>query len=102
MAGPPRRGGPLADIHVSSYRIPTDKPEADGTYSWDATTLVVVEVSAGGSKGIGYTYADAGIGNLIHDLLFEAIRSYDAHDPPAAWRAMTVAVRNLGRDGLAA
>ena len=52
-------------MRASSYRIPTDKPEADGTYSWDATTLVIVEVSAGGTKGLGYTYADASIVELI-------------------------------------
>lgn len=102
MSAPPGREAPIGDVRVSAYRIPTDKPEADGTYSWDATTLVVVEVSAAGSKGIGYTYADASIVNLIHGLLFEAIKPYDARDPPATWRAMTVAVRNLGRDGLAA
>jgi len=102
MPGPPRREAPIADVRVSSYRIPTDRPEADGTYSWNGTTLVIVEVSAGGVRGLGYTYADKCIVALINDLLVATIKHYDAHDPPAAWRAMTVAVRNLGRDGLAA
>jgi L-alanine-DL-glutamate epimerase-like enolase superfamily enzyme len=102
MSGPPGREAPIANVSVSSYRIPTDQPEEDGTYSWSSTTLVVVEANAGGMVGLGYTYADASIVALIRDHLFEAIKHYDAHDPPAAWRAMTVAVRNLGRDGLAA
>ncbi len=102
MSGPPGREAPITDIHASSYRIPTDQPEADGTYSWNATTLVIVEVSAGGARGLGYTYAHKSIVALINDLLVATIKHYDAHDPPAAWRAMTVAVRNLGRDGLAA
>jgi L-alanine-DL-glutamate epimerase-like enolase superfamily enzyme len=102
MSSPRDRQGPIVGVGASSYRIPTDKPEADGTYSWEATTLVIVEVSAGGAKGLGYTYADASIVELIDNLLFGAIKHYDVCDPPAAWRAMTVAVRNIGRDGLAA
>ena len=39
-------------------KIPTDAPEADGTYAWDSTTLVLVEARAGGKTGLGYTYAD--------------------------------------------
>ena len=27
-------------IDVTAYKIPTDSPEADGTYAWDSTTLV--------------------------------------------------------------
>ncbi len=102
MSGPPGEAAPIAGVRASSYRIPTDKPEADGTYSWNATTFVLVEVDAARATGLGYTYADASIVEVIRHVLFEAIKSYDAHDPPAAWRAMTVAVRNLGRDGLAA
>ena len=45
-------------IDVSAYKIPTDVPEADGTYAWDSTTLVLVEATAGGRRGLGYTYAD--------------------------------------------
>ena len=81
---------------------PHRSTEADGTYSWNGTTLVIVEASAGGVTGLGYTYGDKSIVALINDLLVTTIKHYDAHDPPAAWRAMTVAVRNLGRDGLAA
>ena len=35
----------------SAFRIPTDAPEADGTIAWDRTTLVLVEVEAGGNSG---------------------------------------------------
>ncbi len=45
-------------VSVSAYRIPTDYPESDGTLEWDSTTLVLVEIHAGGKTGIGYTYAD--------------------------------------------
>ncbi len=45
-------------IDVSAYKVPTDAPESDGTYRWEATTLVLVEVQAGGKTGLGYSYAD--------------------------------------------
>ena len=38
-----------------AYTIPTDAPEADGTFAWHETTLVVVTVEAGGQTGLGYT-----------------------------------------------
>lgn len=36
-------GVSITQIDVSSYRIPTDAPESDGTFAWQATTLVVVK-----------------------------------------------------------
>jgi hypothetical protein len=41
-------------IDASAYKIPTDFPEADGTYSWDHTVLVLVEAYGGGKKGVGF------------------------------------------------
>ena len=95
-------GVPFDRIDASAYTVPTDQPEADGTMTWDRTTLVVAEVSAGGDTGIGYTYTDGCIVGLITGALAKAVQRYDAMDPPAAWRAMQHAVRNIGRDGLAA
>lgn len=43
-----------------AYRIPADRPEADGSLARDATPLVVAEIDAGPVTGLGYTYADAG------------------------------------------
>ena len=45
-----RAEAPIASITASAYTIPTDRPEADGTYAWDRTTLVVAEVEAGGAS----------------------------------------------------
>jgi L-alanine-DL-glutamate epimerase-like enolase superfamily enzyme len=89
-------------LEVSAYQIPTDQPEADGTYSWDSTTLVVVRASAAGRHGLGYTYADTATAHLIHDLLTPRVLGSDALDVPAAWTTMTRAVRNLGRPGICA
>ena len=56
-------------LDVSTYIIPTDFPESDGTLAWDETTLVLVEPTAGGVRGLGYTYADTATARLIKDLL---------------------------------
>jgi hypothetical protein len=37
----------VSEISVAAYTIPTDAPESDGTFAWDKTTMVVVEVRAG-------------------------------------------------------
>src|ERR671938_1643323 len=88
-------------VAVSAYQIPTDRPEADGTYAWDSTTLVLVEARAGGRTGLGYSYADTATARLVHDLLAGAVQGRDALAVPAAWAAMARAVRNLGRPGIA-
>ncbi|WP_187774704.1 hypothetical protein [Billgrantia pellis] len=51
-----QRQVPIEALWVSVYR-PTDMPEEDGTLAWDETTLILVELAAGGETGIGYTYA---------------------------------------------
>lgn len=44
--------GPLVDAcEARAYTVPTDGPEADGTLAWDSTTMIVVEVHAGGATG---------------------------------------------------
>ncbi len=92
---------PIERVAVSVYKIPTDAPEADGTYAWDSTTLVLVEASAGGKRSIGYTYADTATGTLVKDMLAAVVRGRDAMDVPGCWEAMVHAIRNLGRPGIA-
>jgi L-alanine-DL-glutamate epimerase-like enolase superfamily enzyme len=93
---------PVESVAVSAYTIPTDYPEADGTYSWDSTTLVLVEVAAGGRRGMGYSYAGTAAARLIRENLADLVTGRDAFAVPAAWAAMVKAVRNLGRPGVAA
>jgi L-alanine-DL-glutamate epimerase-like enolase superfamily enzyme len=95
-------GGAIDRLKADAYRIPTDFPEADGTFSWDATTLVVVEVEAGGLWGTGYTYADASAVSLIGGALAKVLNGRDCFDIPGSWMAMQRSVRNLGRSGIAA
>jgi L-alanine-DL-glutamate epimerase-like enolase superfamily enzyme len=89
-------------LRVAAYSIPTDAPEADGTLAWQRTVLVTVEASSGDETGLGYTYADAATASLLQSTLSSIILGRDACAPTAAYDAMLRAVRNLGRDGIAA
>jgi len=88
-------------IEVAAYKIPTDFPEADGTYAWDSTTLVLVEARAGGRQGLGYTYADTATACLIRDMLAAVVTGRNALDTPGCWEELVRAIRNLGRPGIA-
>src|SRR4051794_8047888 len=92
---------PIERVEVSAYKVPTDAPESDGTYEWEHTILVLVEVTGGGQTGLGYSYADTSTATLVRDLLAEVVRGRDALGIPGAWAAMVAAIRNLGRPGIA-
>src|SRR5262249_11426219 len=91
---------PIESVEVSAYTIPTDFPESDGTYAWDRTTLVLVEATAGGKRGLGYTYADVATAHLIDESLADVVGGRDVFDVPGAWAALVHAIRNLGRPGI--
>jgi L-alanine-DL-glutamate epimerase-like enolase superfamily enzyme len=91
----------IDSVDVSVYVVPTDFPESDGTAEWRSTSVVIVNITAGGATGLGYSYADAAAGTFVHSMLAPAIVGLDAFDTNAAWVAMTVALRNNGRPGIA-
>jgi L-alanine-DL-glutamate epimerase-like enolase superfamily enzyme len=93
---------PIRALRAAAYTIPTDKPEADGTLRWDATTLVIAEVEAGTWSGLGYTYTSGAAVGVIDAVLAPVVVGKDALDTAASWHAMQRSVRNLGREGLAA
>ena len=95
-------GPTIEQLTVNAYSVPTDAPEADGTFEWTQTTIVVIEVNAGGKRGLGYTYTDVAAATLIRHTLAGVVRGRPAMDVPAAWIAMARAVRNMGRAGIAA
>jgi L-alanine-DL-glutamate epimerase-like enolase superfamily enzyme len=88
-------------LQVSAYRIPTEVPEADGTLSWDSTTLLLVEATSAEVTGLGFTYGPPAVAGLIRDLLEPVVRDQNPDDIPAAWMAMHRCVRNAGRPGVA-
>jgi L-alanine-DL-glutamate epimerase-like enolase superfamily enzyme len=93
---------PITSLRVSAYDIPTETPEADGTYEWDSTMIVIVEVTGGGKQGLGYSYADAATAELIDNKLKQVVIGRDAMSVQGAWLAMLHSIRNLGRPGICA
>ncbi|MDQ3990733.1 MAG: mandelate racemase [Actinomycetota bacterium] len=91
----------IDEVGVAAYTVPAEKREADGTLEWSSTSVVVVEASAGGVRGLGHTYAPRAAAALIHDQLAEVVTGNDPLDVPGAWEAMVRSVRNIGRPGLA-
>jgi AI-2E family transporter/Mandelate racemase / muconate lactonizing enzyme, N-terminal domain/Enolase C-terminal domain-like len=96
-----RGGGPIERVKVSLFRVPTDRPESDGTLAWDHTLCVVAEVTGGGRRGLGYTYAPAAAAGLIRGTLASAVEGVDAFAVGAAYDRMVRAVRNAGAPGVA-
>ncbi|MBW3665337.1 MAG: mandelate racemase [Actinobacteria bacterium] len=95
-------GTPIEKVEVSAYTIPTSTDvECDGTLEWDSTTIVIVEVSAGGQTGLGYTYEHRACGALIEHKLADVVRGKSGLAIAARWLDMHRAVRNIGRPGVA-
>jgi L-alanine-DL-glutamate epimerase-like enolase superfamily enzyme len=87
---------------VAAYTVPTDAPEADGTFAWRETTLVLVTLDAGDAQGIGYTYSHKVAAPLARDLLQHAIIGADPFNIPLLFSKMRYFQRNYGRGGIAA
>src|SRR5205085_10906547 len=83
-------------VDVSAYTVPTDFPESDGTLEWDSTTIVAVEVHAAGETGLGYTYADASVAELIRSKLAPLVTVTGTE---TSWRRLGAELRNAGRPG---
>ena len=92
----------IRSCDVRALTVPTDRPESDGTLAWSETTVVLVEVEAGGEIGLGYTYADLATAVMVRDRLAERVVGRDPMAIPAVYASMRRAVRNLGATGVAA
>jgi L-alanine-DL-glutamate epimerase-like enolase superfamily enzyme len=87
-------------VAVTAYRIPTDAPEADGTFAWDSTTMVVVTATCRGSVGTGWTFAPAAAVVVADELLAPVVADRDPFDVEGTWETMVRKIRNAGRPGL--
>ena len=92
----------ISDVGTAVYVMPTDAPEADGTLTWNETTLVLVTVRAAGEEGMGWTYGAAAAASVVTELLAGVVLGRSAFDIPGASEAMTRALRNVGRPGVGA
>jgi L-alanine-DL-glutamate epimerase-like enolase superfamily enzyme len=85
----------VEQVDVSAYTIPTDEPESDGTLEWAETTIVLVEVGAGGETGLGYTYGPKAVATLVAEKLVDVVKG-----PDPSWSEMGRQLRNAGRPGV--
>ncbi|HXS12567.1 MAG TPA: enolase C-terminal domain-like protein [Acidobacteriaceae bacterium] len=92
----------IAETTATAFTIPTDAPEADGTFAWDSTTLVVVEMKCESATGFGYTYSHKTAAPLARELMKKQVEGHSPFDTNALFSAMRKAQRNYGRDGIAA
>ena len=90
----------IKDVKISAYTIPTDGPESDGTIEWNSTTMVLVEIEAGGKSGIGYSYADVSSAFFIDKNLKKIVIGKDALQIPSIQKSMVDSVRNNGNCGI--
>jgi L-alanine-DL-glutamate epimerase-like enolase superfamily enzyme len=98
---PPRATTPVSTLDVSAFTVPLEAPESDGTLTWEATTVVVAEAVADGTRGLGFTYGTPACATLIRDVLVPKVVGVDALDVPRAWDVMVRSIRNVGRPGVA-
>jgi L-alanine-DL-glutamate epimerase-like enolase superfamily enzyme len=91
----------IESVEASAFTIPTDAPEADGTFAWTSTTLILVEVSADGCTGTGWTYGSPACATVVEADLAPVVAGRDAMDVGGSWNAMRTALRNIGRPGVA-
>jgi L-alanine-DL-glutamate epimerase-like enolase superfamily enzyme len=88
-------------VAARAYEVPTEAPKADGTFRWRSTTMVVVEVTAGGACGLGFTYGAGAGAQLVRETLAPPLIGENALDIPRLRDRMVAALRNIGRPGLA-
>lgn len=90
----------VSEVTAAAYTIPTDAPEADGTLSWNETTLVVAQAHCGAVVGTGWTYGSTACAAVITGLLAGRVEGRNAFDIAGTFDAMVKALRNVGRHGV--
>ncbi|HEU0206341.1 MAG TPA: enolase C-terminal domain-like protein [Pseudolysinimonas sp.] len=89
----------IDSVDVRVYTVPTDEPEADGTFAWDSTTMVLVRLTSGSTVGTGWTYGAPECGAVVRSTLAPLVVGRSALDVGARFGDMVRAVRNSGRQG---
>ncbi len=87
---------------AKAYTVPTDAPEGDGTFQWDSTTIVVVELEAQGATGLGYTYTHKVAAPLVRTLLRKCVIGADCLATARIFERLRAEQRNYGTEGIAA
>jgi L-alanine-DL-glutamate epimerase-like enolase superfamily enzyme len=91
---------PVTGLKATAYTIPTDAPEADGTLSWNSTTMVVAQAYCGTVFGTGWTYGSPAGAMLVNGMLADHVVGRSTLDVGGASDTMVKALRNVGRQGV--
>lgn len=92
--------GPIEKLEATAYTVPTEEPECDGTFEWESTTLILVEIQSGRHVGTGFSYGSEASIPLIRRTMAPEVVGADVLELPRIWQAMMRASRNIGRPGL--
>lgn len=92
----------IDEVTAEVFRFPATQSESDGTLTWDATTAVVVTVSAGHEHGLGWTYSSPAAATVVDHHLAALLRGADPADITDAGARMRKACRNFGTAGVVA
>jgi len=90
----------IEKVDISTYEVPTDAPESDGTFEWKSTTMILARIQGGGCRGIGYSYTDRSAAELARHVSARLV-GRDLMDIEGAHCCLAIAVRNIGRAGVA-
>lgn len=99
--------GAVTGAEVRGYTVPTrtdgvERPESDGTARWKATSLIVVQVTAGSQTGLGYAYGSPAMFAVAREVLLPSLIGSDPLDTTRAFWSMARSVRNQGWPGVCA
>lgn len=93
---------PIERARISAYKVPTDQPfESDGTAVWDATVILIVELTADGVTSLGYSYCSQAAAQVAEALLQKAVLGEDPSAIAAIVYKLGLQARNLGKPGIA-
>ncbi|WP_348788421.1 enolase C-terminal domain-like protein [Leifsonia sp. NPDC080035] len=97
----------IHSLQAGAYCVPTvtdgrERPESDGTIEWDATGVLVVRLTAGGTTGLGYAYTSPSALGIVRESLWDVVRGADPLDTSRLFWAMARATRNAGWPGVCA
>ena len=87
---------------ISAFTVPTDgqPEETDGTASWNSTTILLVELTAGNTTGLGYSYTNEAAAIIAKQLVQKKIIGKGPFEIPTLHADLDREARNWGRPGL--
>lgn len=92
----------IQKVESSAYILPTRTPQADGTFAWKETTLILVQIWAGDEVGTGWTYGSMGTAALIRQTMGPMLIGHRVSDIARLWTDLVVGLRDIGRPGIGA